>query len=67
MGPKTVEVEWRDLHGPLGRRVAAGTQPGGAPDTGAGDVDYWTNREIMQVEVLPASLTFSVAARSEAS
>jgi pyruvate/2-oxoglutarate dehydrogenase complex dihydrolipoamide dehydrogenase (E3) component len=55
-GQKTVEVDGDTYTARLGVVVAAGTSPAVPPIPGLADVEYWTNREIMQVEELPKSL-----------
>lgn len=57
VGPKIIEVDGATYTARFGVVVAAGTNPAVPPIPGLADVEYWTNREIMQVEVLPASLT----------
>jgi pyruvate/2-oxoglutarate dehydrogenase complex dihydrolipoamide dehydrogenase (E3) component len=54
--PRTVEVNGDTYTARLGVVVAAGTSPAVPPIPGLADVDYWTNREAMQVERLPKSL-----------
>lgn len=54
--PKTVEVNGATYTARIGVVVAAGTNPAVPPIPGLADVDYWTNRQAMQVETLPASL-----------
>ncbi|MEM7287095.1 MAG: NAD(P)/FAD-dependent oxidoreductase [Actinomycetota bacterium] len=54
--PKTVEVDGATYTARIGVVVAAGTNPAVPPIPGLSDVDYWTNRQAMQVETLPQSL-----------
>ena len=54
--PKTVEVNGTTYTARIGVVVAAGTNPAVPPIPGLADVDYWTNRQAMQVETLPHSL-----------
>ena len=54
--PKTVEVNGATYTARIGVVVAAGTNPAVPPIPGLAEVDYWTNRQAMQVETLPRSL-----------
>ncbi len=54
--PRTVEVNGATYRARIGVVVAAGTSPAVPPIPGLADVDYWTNRQAMQVETLPNSL-----------
>ena len=54
--PRTVEVNGVTYTARIGVVVAAGTNPAVPPIPGLAEVDYWTNRQAMQVETLPRSL-----------
>ena len=56
VAPRTVDVEGTIYRARRGVVLAGGTMPAVPPIPGLADVDYWTNREAMQVEELPRSL-----------
>ncbi|MGI9604042.1 MAG: dihydrolipoyl dehydrogenase family protein [Acidimicrobiales bacterium] len=55
-GPGQVSVDGATYEAGTGIVVAIGTEPAVPPIPGLADVDYWTNREAIQVTELPASL-----------
>lgn len=55
-GPGRVVVGPRSYDAARGVVLNTGTEPGVPPVDGLAGTPYWTNREILRVEVLPASL-----------
>lgn len=55
-GPGRVVVGPRSYDAARGVVLNTGTEPGVPPIDGLAGTPYWTNREILRVEVLPASL-----------
>jgi pyruvate/2-oxoglutarate dehydrogenase complex dihydrolipoamide dehydrogenase (E3) component len=56
VGPRSVAVGNRVLEATRGVVIATGTSASIPPVPGLADVDYWTNREVIEMERLPASL-----------
>ncbi|MFD3401783.1 dihydrolipoyl dehydrogenase family protein [Kribbella sp. NPDC058693] len=55
-GPNTVKAGDREFEATRGIVIATGTIPSVPPIEGLAGTPYWTNREAIEVEVLPASL-----------
>src|SRR5262249_18174025 len=55
-GPNTVRAGDREYEASRGIVIATGTIPAVPPIDGLAGTPYWTNREAIEVEVLPASL-----------
>ncbi|WP_130448265.1 dihydrolipoyl dehydrogenase family protein [Kribbella rubisoli] len=55
-GPGTVQAGDREFDATRGIVIATGTIPSVPPIDGLAGTPYWTNREAIEVEVLPASL-----------
>jgi pyruvate/2-oxoglutarate dehydrogenase complex dihydrolipoamide dehydrogenase (E3) component len=55
-GPGRVEVDGTTYEASRGVVIATGTEPAIPPVPGLADVDYWTNREAVKAERLPASM-----------
>ncbi|MEV4262234.1 NAD(P)/FAD-dependent oxidoreductase [Kribbella sp. NPDC049584] len=55
-GPSTVKAGDREFEAARGIVIATGTVPSVPPIEGLAGTPYWTNREAIEVEVLPASL-----------
>jgi pyruvate/2-oxoglutarate dehydrogenase complex dihydrolipoamide dehydrogenase (E3) component len=56
VGPRTVQVGDRTFRAARGVVLNTGTAPGAPPIDGLAGTPYWTNREVVKVEELPASL-----------
>ncbi|CUR54726.1 FAD-dependent pyridine nucleotide-disulfide oxidoreductase [metagenome] len=56
VGPGQVEVDGTTYTARRGVVLNTGTEPGVPPIDGLADTPYWTNRDIVQVRELPASL-----------
>ena len=56
VAPGVVEVDGRRITSRRGVVVATGTSPAVPPIPGLADVDFWTNRDVVKVRELPASL-----------
>lgn len=56
VGERTVEVDGRRFTATQGVLLATGTTPGVPPIEGLAGTPYWTNRDIVKVTALPASL-----------
>jgi pyruvate/2-oxoglutarate dehydrogenase complex dihydrolipoamide dehydrogenase (E3) component len=56
-GPKTVEVEGRRFEATRAVVLDVGAGPWAPPIPGLSETDYWTNRDAIEVEELPATLT----------
>jgi pyruvate/2-oxoglutarate dehydrogenase complex dihydrolipoamide dehydrogenase (E3) component len=55
-GPRTVEVGGRSYRASRGVVVNTGTAPSAPPVEGLADTPYWTNRDVVQMASLPASM-----------
>ena len=55
-GPNTVTVNGDDYIARRGIVLNTGTEPSVPPITGLADTPYWTNRDAMRLETLPASI-----------
>ncbi|MDQ6642522.1 MAG: NAD(P)/FAD-dependent oxidoreductase [Actinomycetota bacterium] len=55
-GPRTVVVDGQRFEATKGVVLNPGTAPAAPPIDGLADTPYWTNRDILRVESLPASL-----------
>ncbi|GGF35893.1 pyridine nucleotide-disulfide oxidoreductase [Marmoricola endophyticus] len=55
-GERTVEVDGQRFVASRGVVLDPGTRPAAPPVDGLEGTPYWTNREVLQVETLPASL-----------
>ncbi len=55
-GPRQVEVDGTTYAAARGVVLNTGTEPVAPPIEGLADTPYWTNRDAVQVETLPASL-----------
>ena len=55
-GPRRVEVDGEVFTARVGVVLNPGTEPAVPPVEGLADTPYWTNRDAVQVTVLPASL-----------
>jgi pyruvate/2-oxoglutarate dehydrogenase complex dihydrolipoamide dehydrogenase (E3) component len=55
-GPREVEVDGTTYAAATGVLLNTGTEPSAPPIDGLADTPYWTNRDAVQVETLPASL-----------
>ena len=56
VGPRTVEVDGQTFRASRAVVVTTGTCPGAPPIDGLAGTPYWTNRDIVKVTELPASL-----------
>lgn len=56
VGERAVEVDGRRFTARRGIVIATGGEPSAPPIDGIGDVDYWTNREAIEADGLPASM-----------
>ena len=55
-GPRTVEVDGQLFEAARGVVLNPGTAPAAPPIDGLADTPYWSNREVLRIESLPASL-----------
>jgi pyruvate/2-oxoglutarate dehydrogenase complex dihydrolipoamide dehydrogenase (E3) component len=55
-GPRTVEVAGETYEARKGVVLNTGTRPSTPPIEGLADTPFWTNREVLKVDSLPASL-----------
>jgi pyruvate/2-oxoglutarate dehydrogenase complex dihydrolipoamide dehydrogenase (E3) component len=55
-GPRTVEVGGETYEARTGVVLNTGTRPATPPIHGLADTPFWTNREILEIDTLPASL-----------
>jgi pyruvate/2-oxoglutarate dehydrogenase complex dihydrolipoamide dehydrogenase (E3) component len=55
-GPGTVEVDGQRYRAARGIVVSTGTAPSAPPIDGLAEAPYWTNRDVVKVTELPASL-----------
>ncbi len=55
-GPRTVEVGGETYEAARGVVLNTGTRPSVPPIEGLADTPFWTNREILRIDTLPASL-----------
>jgi pyruvate/2-oxoglutarate dehydrogenase complex dihydrolipoamide dehydrogenase (E3) component len=55
-GPRTVEVSGETYEASKGVVLNTGTRPTAPPIEGLADTPFWTNREVLKVDSLPASL-----------
>lgn len=55
--PRTVTVDGREYAADRGLVISTGTQPSIPPIEGLADTPYWTNREAVETETVPESLT----------
>jgi pyruvate/2-oxoglutarate dehydrogenase complex dihydrolipoamide dehydrogenase (E3) component len=55
-GPRTVEVNGETYEASRGVLLNPGTRPATPPIDGLADTPFWTNREILRTDTLPASL-----------
>ncbi len=55
-GPRQVEVEGTSHTAEMGVLLGTGTAPAAPPIHGLADTPYWTNRDIVKVTELPASM-----------
>jgi pyruvate/2-oxoglutarate dehydrogenase complex dihydrolipoamide dehydrogenase (E3) component len=56
VGPKVVEVDGRRFEASRGVVLNTGTRPATPPIEGLAETPYWTNREVLRIDTLPASL-----------
>ncbi len=56
VGPRTVEVAGETFEATRGVVLNPGTSPAVPPIEGLADTPYWTNRDVVRLESLPASL-----------
>src|SRR5579862_3298287 len=56
-GPRTVEVDGQTIEATKALVLDTGGTPWAPPLPGLADVDYWTNRQAIECETLPGSLT----------
>ncbi len=56
VGPKVVEVDGQRFEAGKGVVLNPGTSPSAPPIEGLADTPYWTNRDILRIDSLPASL-----------
>jgi pyruvate/2-oxoglutarate dehydrogenase complex dihydrolipoamide dehydrogenase (E3) component len=55
-GPGKVDVDGTTYEAGRGIVIATGTEPAIPPIPGLADIDYWTNREAVKTQALPASM-----------
>ncbi len=55
-GPRTVEVGGETFEAKRGVVLNPGTTPAAPPIDGLADTPYWTNRDVLRIETVPASL-----------
>ncbi|MGI9156046.1 MAG: dihydrolipoyl dehydrogenase family protein [Marmoricola sp.] len=55
-GPKVVEVDGQRFEAGKGVVLNPGTSPSAPPIDGLADTPYWTNREVLRIDSLPASM-----------
>ena len=55
-GPRTVEVGGETYEAKVGVVLNTGTRPSTPPIDGLADTPFWTNREVLRIDTLPASL-----------
>jgi len=55
-GPRTVEVDGDTFEAKRGVVLNPGTTPAAPPIDGLADTPYWTNRDVLRIEAVPASL-----------
>jgi pyruvate/2-oxoglutarate dehydrogenase complex dihydrolipoamide dehydrogenase (E3) component len=55
-GPRTVEVNGETFEAKRGVVLNPGTTPAAPPIDGLADTPYWTNRDVLRIETVPASL-----------
>jgi pyruvate/2-oxoglutarate dehydrogenase complex dihydrolipoamide dehydrogenase (E3) component len=55
-GPRTVEVNGETYEASKGVVLNTGTRPATPPIDGLADTPFWTNREVLRIDTLPASL-----------
>ena len=56
VGPRAIEVNGTRYEATKGVVIATGTDPAVPPVEGLDSVDYWTNRDAIETETVPASL-----------
>jgi pyruvate/2-oxoglutarate dehydrogenase complex dihydrolipoamide dehydrogenase (E3) component len=56
IGPRTVEVDGETYEAGKGVVLNTGTRPATPPIDGLADTPFWTNREVLKIDTLPASL-----------
>lgn len=56
VGPRTVEVQGERFEASRGVVLNPGTAPTAPPIEGLADTPYWTNRDVVRIESVPASL-----------
>lgn len=56
VGPRAIEVDGARYEAAKGVVIATGTDPAVPPVEGLDSVDYWTNRDAIETETVPASL-----------
>ena len=56
VGPRAIEVDGARYEATKGVVIATGTDPAVPPVEGLDSVDYWTNRDAIETETVPASL-----------
>ncbi len=55
-GPRSVEVDGETFEAKRGVVLNPGTTPAEPPIDGLADTPYWTNRDVLRIEAVPASL-----------
>jgi pyruvate/2-oxoglutarate dehydrogenase complex dihydrolipoamide dehydrogenase (E3) component len=55
-GPRAVEVDGQRFEATRGVVINPGTSPSAPPIDGLADTPYWTNRDVLRIDSLPASL-----------
>ena len=55
-GPRSVEVDGETFEAKRGVVLNPGTTPAAPPIDGLADTPYWTNRDVLRIETVPASL-----------
>lgn len=55
-GERAVEVDGRRFTARRGLVIATGGEPSAPPIAGIAEIDYWTNREAIEADELPASM-----------
>ncbi len=55
-GPRTVEVDGERFEASKGVVLNTGTRPGAPPIDGLADTPFWTNRDVLRIDTLPATL-----------
>jgi pyruvate/2-oxoglutarate dehydrogenase complex dihydrolipoamide dehydrogenase (E3) component len=55
-GPRVVEVDGQRFEAARGVVLNPGTAPSAPPIDGLADTPYWTNRDVLRIDTLPASL-----------